>query len=222
MVTTLRNKQSALSRIDRHQRDKFRRGAMFAFTATLLLMLSAFAKDTATGTIDLPLAFTVHAAERSAPVALTETAFNADVTKLPPTIASAATVVNPTPAAAHSRLASLTSGMASWYGSVLNNHLTASGRRFNMFELTAAHRSLPFGSRVKVTNLRTHRSVIVTITDRGVLDADRVIDLSYAAAEKLDMIRMGVDPVRLEVLSARQMLEAEVRALPQPQPSTTN
>ena len=59
--------------------------------------------------------------------------------------------------------------MASWYGKVLQNHLTASGRRFNMYELTAAHRDLPFGSRVKVTDLRNHRSVVVTITDRGVL-----------------------------------------------------
>jgi rare lipoprotein A len=190
--------------------------------AALFLMLSTFAKDTATGTIDLPLAFTVHAAERLAPVALNQPVFNADVTKLPPvTVSAASSIVNPTPAAAPGRkrtspFTNLTSGMASWYGSVLQNHLTASGRRFDMFELTAAHRSLPFGSKVKVTNLRTHKSVIVTITDRGVLDADRVIDLSYAAAEKLDMIRMGVDPVRLEVLTARQVLEAEARAFPQP------
>jgi rare lipoprotein A len=97
------------------------------------------------------------------------------------------------------------SGMASWYGKVLQNHRTASGRRFNMFELTAAHRDLPFGSKVKVTNLRNNRSVVVTITDRGVLLPDRVIDLSYGAAQQLKMIQSGVDPVRLEVVSSKKL-----------------
>ncbi len=96
------------------------------------------------------------------------------------------------------------SGMASWYGKVLQNHLTASGRRFNMYELTAAHRDLPFGSRVKVTNLRNHRSVVVTITDRGVLFPDRIIDLSYGAAKELQMIKSGVDPVSLDILSVKR------------------
>jgi rare lipoprotein A len=98
-------------------------------------------------------------------------------------------------------LTRIKSGFASWYGSVLQGHLTASGRRFNMNELTAAHRTLPFGSKVKVTDLRNKRSVIVTITDRGVLYPDRVIDLSLGAARELRMVKMGVDPVRLELLS---------------------
>ena len=68
-------------------------------------------------------------------------------------------------------------------------------------ELTAAHRTLPFGSKVKVTDLRNHLSVIVTITDRGVLYPDRVIDLSLGAARQLRMVKMGVDPVRLELLT---------------------
>jgi rare lipoprotein A len=93
------------------------------------------------------------------------------------------------------------SGLASWYGKVLQGHLTASGRRFNMDELTAAHRTLPFGSQVKVTDLRNNRSVVVTVTDRGVLNEDRVIDLSLGAARELQMVRMGVDPVRLELIS---------------------
>jgi len=100
-------------------------------------------------------------------------------------------------------LTRIKSGMASWYGSVLQGHRTASGRRFNMFELTAAHRTLPFGSKVKVTDLRNHRSVVVTITDRGVLDPDRVIDLSWGAAAQLQMVKMGVDPVRLELITER-------------------
>lgn len=91
-------------------------------------------------------------------------------------------------------------GFASWYGKVLQNRLTASGRRFDMMELTAAHRTLPFGSRVRVTDLRNHRSVIVTITDRGMLPVGRVIDLSYAAADALGMIKAGTDPVALELL----------------------
>jgi rare lipoprotein A len=93
------------------------------------------------------------------------------------------------------------SGFASWYGEVLQGHRTASGRFFDKNELTAAHRTLPFGSQVKVTDLRNKRSVIVTITDRGVLFPDRVIDLSLAAARELKMVRMGVDPVRLELLT---------------------
>jgi rare lipoprotein A len=101
----------------------------------------------------------------------------------------------------------LTSGLASWYGEVLQGHTTASGRIFDKEELTAAHRTLPFGSKVKVTDLRNRRSVIVTITDRGVLNADRVIDLSLAAARQLGMVKMGVDPVRLELM-ARQSTPA--------------
>ena len=104
------------------------------------------------------------------------------------------------------------SGMASWYGAVLQNHRTASGRRFNMYELTAAHRSLPFGSKVKVTDLRNHRSVVVTITDRGVLAPDRVIDLSYEAARQLEMVKSGVDPVTLEILKVRGVPATEEAA----------
>jgi rare lipoprotein A len=100
-------------------------------------------------------------------------------------------------------LTRIKSGMASWYGSVLQGHRTASGKRFNMYELTAAHRTLPFGSKVKVTDLRNHRSVVVTITDRGVLLPDRVIDLSWGAASELQMVKMGVDPVRLELITER-------------------
>jgi rare lipoprotein A len=93
--------------------------------------------------------------------------------------------------------------MASWYGSVLQGHLTASGRRFNMYEFTAAHRTLPFGSKVKVTDLRNHRSVVVTITDRGELFPGREIDLSWGAASELHMVKRGVDPVRLELITER-------------------
>jgi rare lipoprotein A len=112
-------------------------------------------------------------------------------------------IVTTVPAPKTTVLTRIKSGMASWYGSVLHGHLTASGRRFNMYELTAAHRTLPFGSRVKVTDLRNHRSVVVTITDRGVLYPERVIDLSWGAAKELNMVKMGVDPVKLELITER-------------------
>ena len=112
-------------------------------------------------------------------------------------------IVTTVPAPKSAVLTRIKSGMASWYGSVLHGHLTASGRRFNMYELTAAHRTLPFGSRVKVTDLRNHRSVVVTITDRGVLYPERVIDLSWGAAKELNMLKMGVDPVKLELITER-------------------
>jgi len=91
-------------------------------------------------------------------------------------------------------------GNASWYGSVLQGHKTASGEIFDEHMLTAAHRTLPFGTMVEVTDLRNHLSVIVKITDRGELFADRAIDLSYAAAEKLQMVHDGVHPVKLTVI----------------------
>ncbi len=99
----------------------------------------------------------------------------------------------------HARLPML-SGLASWYGRVLQGHRTASGERFDAAALTACHRTLPFGTLVKVINLVNHRSVTVRITDRGALNANRVIDLSSAAAEELDMLRAGVAPVKLEIL----------------------
>jgi rare lipoprotein A len=91
-------------------------------------------------------------------------------------------------------------GVASWYGHPHHGRLTASGRRFNMYELTAAHRTLPFGSRLRVTNLRNGRSVAVTITDRGPFVRQRMLDLSYAAARELGMIDPGTAPVWIEIL----------------------
>jgi rare lipoprotein A len=149
-----------------------------AFTLAALVVLSAFASDTATPA-------SAYAAET--PVTMHDV--------------SPAEIVTTVPVPKITVLTRIKSGFASWYGEVLQGHLTASGRRFDKNELTAAHRTLPFGSKVKVTDLRNKRSVIVTITDRGVLFPDRVIDLSLGAARQLNMVRMGVDPVRLELLS---------------------
>ena len=96
-------------------------------------------------------------------------------------------------------------GYASWYGGKFHGRKTANGETYNMYALTAAHRTLPFGTRVKVTNLSNGKSVIVRITDRGpfVDKHKRVIDLSYAAAKKIDMIGQGVAKVRLEILDSK-------------------
>lgn len=91
-------------------------------------------------------------------------------------------------------------GYASWYGPGFHGRLSASGERFNQYDLTAAHRTLPFGTRVRVTNLRNGSSVVVRINDRGPYHGNRIIDLSRAAAQVLGLTRMGVAPVRVEVL----------------------
>jgi len=92
-------------------------------------------------------------------------------------------------------------GVASWYGPNFNGRRTASGEVFDMYELTAAHRSLPFGTLVRVTRLDNGASVVVRINDRGPFRKDRVIDLSYAAALKIGLVASGTATVRLEVVS---------------------
>lgn len=89
-------------------------------------------------------------------------------------------------------------GWASWYGDEWQGKLMASGRPFDDHQLTAAHRTLPLNSVVKVTNLWTGRSVEVTITDRGPYARGRVIDLSEAAAKKIGMVKRGITRVRIE------------------------
>ncbi|MBD2461490.1 septal ring lytic transglycosylase RlpA family protein [Oscillatoria sp. FACHB-1407] len=91
-------------------------------------------------------------------------------------------------------------GVASWYGPGFHGNRSASGEVFNQNALTAAHRSLPFGTQVRVTNLHTGQSVIVRITDRGPFSRGRIIDLSAGAARVIGLIRSGVAPVRLDVL----------------------
>jgi rare lipoprotein A len=97
-------------------------------------------------------------------------------------------------------------GTASWYGSWHHGRETASGTVFDMYRLTAAHRTLPLGSRVRVTALDSGRSVEVTITDRGPYVAGRIIDLSYAAASRLAAVERGLIPVRLRVMPERRHL----------------
>ena len=91
-------------------------------------------------------------------------------------------------------------GRASFYASEFHGRRTASGARFDMHALTAAHRTLPFGSRVRVTNARNGRSVVVTINDRGPFHDSRIMDVSRAAAERLSMVSAGSARVKLELL----------------------
>ncbi|MFQ5894849.1 MAG: septal ring lytic transglycosylase RlpA family protein [Nitrospinota bacterium] len=91
-------------------------------------------------------------------------------------------------------------GIASWYGFGFALRRTASGELYNPYKLTAAHKTLPMTTRVRVTNLENGRSVVVRINDRGPFVAGRIIDLSYAAAGKLGFRKKGTARVRLEVL----------------------
>lgn len=93
-------------------------------------------------------------------------------------------------------------GLASWYGGKFAGRRTASGSRFNPKALTAAHRTLPFGTRVMVTNLVNDRQVEVVITDRGPFIRHRIIDLSKRAAQEIGMMGTGVARVRLDPLLA--------------------
>ncbi|HEY5330600.1 MAG TPA: septal ring lytic transglycosylase RlpA family protein [Acidobacteriaceae bacterium] len=104
------------------------------------------------------------------------------------------------------------SGIASWYGAVRQGHHTASGERFDKDELTAAHRTLPFGTLVRVVDVTSGKSVVVRINDRGVLFPGRVIDLSSAAADDLGILRSGVARVRLEILRKVASADAKTSA----------
>ncbi len=88
-------------------------------------------------------------------------------------------------------------GIASWYGGRFIGRKTANGEIYTARKLTAAHRTLPFGTRIRVTNLENGKSVVVRINDRGPYVNNRVIDLSMKAAEEIDMIEMGIARVKL-------------------------
>jgi rare lipoprotein A (peptidoglycan hydrolase) len=93
-------------------------------------------------------------------------------------------------------------GRASWYGQEFASRRTASGVRFDPTRLTGAHRTLPLGARVRVTNLHNGRSVLITINDRGPFRAKRDIDLSLGAARALGMVERGIARVRIELLDS--------------------
>ncbi len=106
----------------------------------------------------------------------------------------------PTPPPSVSRHAYVEVGLASWYGPPYHNRRTSNGEIYDMHALTAAHRTLPLNSLVRITNLTTGHSVVVRITDRGPFIEGRMLDLSVAAAKQVDVWRPGLARVRLEVL----------------------
>ena len=94
-------------------------------------------------------------------------------------------------------------GRASWYGHALQGLPTANGEAYDMNAMTCAHRTLPLGSLVRVTNLRNHRSLVVRVNDRGPMIETRVVDLSYAAAKRLGFSHRGTVKVRLDLIDTR-------------------
>ncbi len=104
-------------------------------------------------------------------------------------------------------------GTASWYGKQFQGRETASGELYNMFQFTAAHRQLPLGTWVRVTNLRNGRWVIVRINDRGPVPRSRIIDLSYGAAQMLGIRPLGIAKVRLDLLPQTTVAMADLAGM---------
>lgn len=110
----------------------------------------------------------------------------------------------------HKRAANLYQvGTASWYGKQFNGKTTASGEPYDMFSFTAAHRQLPLGTLVKVTNLDNGRSVVVRVNDRGPVPRTRIIDLSYGAARMIGLSGHGIEPVSLEIVQPATVAETQ-------------
>ena len=123
--------------------------------------------------------------------------------------AAPAPVAAPAPTAASS---DAMEGKIAYYGSKFNWRKTASGERFNAGALTMAHNTLPFGTKVKVTNLANQRSVVVRVNDRGPTTPGRIGDLSSAAARQIRMLRSGIVEVKLEVISTPAPRKAKAKS----------
>jgi rare lipoprotein A len=106
-------------------------------------------------------------------------------------------------------------GRASWYGHALQGLPTATGEAYDMNAMTCAHRTLPLGSLIRVTNLRNHRSLVLRVNDRGPMVETRVVDLSYAAAKRLGFSGRGTAKVRIDLVDAKPST-TEVAALTKP------
>jgi len=100
-------------------------------------------------------------------------------------------------------------GRASWYGKPFHGRTTASGEPYDMFQFTAAHRYLPLGTWVRVTNLRNGKWVTVRINDRGPVPENRILDLSYGAAAMLEFRHAGVERVRLDIVTPQMVAAAQ-------------
>ena len=113
-------------------------------------------------------------------------------------------------------------GIASFYADHFQGRLTANGDRYDKNELTAAHKTLAFGSKVKVTNLENQKSVIVRINDRGPFVKGRIIDLSKKAAEEIDIVRAGTGKIEIEVLEGSEVIEENPEQYPEADEKLTN
>lgn len=156
--------------------------------AALLIAGSSFAPATAAGFSSLPAG--------TSPVAIRESGL------APSWEEKFLRTIPPAPTAQGLQIASavVREGQASWYGPGFYGNRTASGEIFRPGTLTAAHRTLPFGTRVRVTNLWNGRSTVVRINDRGPFHGGRIIDLAHGAASELGVTASGIARVRLEVL----------------------
>ena len=103
-------------------------------------------------------------------------------------------------------------GQASWYGKAFHGRPTASGEDYDMFQLTAAHRSLPLGTYVKVTNLRNGKWAVLKVNDRGPYVGNRILDVSYGAAQVLNFRGRGVEKVKVEVVEPQTMAMADTQS----------
>lgn len=109
----------------------------------------------------------------------------------------------------HSRHRPYQVGRASWYGKHFHGRKTASGEKYDMFQFTAAHKQLPLGTYVKVTNLENGRWVVVKVNDRGPVPKSRIIDLSYGAAQMLGLRAHGIGEVRLDVVEPQTIAQVQ-------------
>jgi rare lipoprotein A len=100
-------------------------------------------------------------------------------------------------------------GLASWYGQELQGNMTASGEAYDLNGLTAAHHTLPIGTTIRVTNLRNHKSLLLRVNDRGPSLGKRLLDVSWAAAQRLGFVHSGTTRVRVEVVSRPILLSAQ-------------
>jgi rare lipoprotein A len=138
--------------------------------------------------------------QKSAPVAPPAAANPAPASPTPAT--APATATPPAPVTPPAAASGTETGLAAVYGDRLNGHKTASGARYDRNRLTAAHKTLPFGTKVKVTNNRNHKSVTVIINDRGPTQAGRILDLSPRAARALGIRPTAMAEVTMEVVGA--------------------
>lgn len=174
-----------------------RKSLSTSFKTQVAVCLLAGAAAGVTVAIVVPNATRPVLANTRVPDAVTVSPSVVPISLLPAPAAALAVVQKPT----RRTRTDILRGIASWYGSVLDGHRTASGERFDMYAMTACHPTLPFGTLVRVVDLNTRKSVVVRINDRGVLSEGRVIDLSYAAAQELNITKAGLAPVALDVIS---------------------